>query len=110
MSDSTRGRVRLEPGAKRIRGYARGSLVFDTVAPLLVWEVPYYPAYYIPADDVRAKLEPTGPTDRAPTRGPAEILEVVTEHGRLAGAARRFPDSPLTDLREAVRFTWTALD
>jgi uncharacterized protein (DUF427 family) len=105
-----RGRVRVEPGAKRVRGYAAGSLIFDTTAPLLVWEIPYYPAYYIPAGDVRAKLEPTGATDRSPSRGTAEILDVVTERGRLAGAARRYSDSPLTDLRDAVRFDWNALD
>jgi uncharacterized protein (DUF427 family) len=110
MTETARGRVRVEPGAKRVRGYAGGSLIFDTVAPLLVWEVPYYPAYYVPADDVRAKLEPTGATDRSPSRGIAEILDVVTERGRLAGAARRYPDSPLADLRDAVRFDWAALD
>lgn len=110
MSESARGRVRVEPSAKRVRGYAAGSLIFDTIAPLLVWEVPYYPAYYIPVDDVRAKLEPTGATDRSPSRGTAEILDVVTERGRLAGAARRYSDSPLTDLRTAVRFEWNALD
>jgi len=110
MTETARGRVRVEPGAKRVRGYAGGSLIFDTVAPLLVWEVPYYPAYYVPADDVRAKLEPTGATDRSPSRGTAEILDVVTERGRLAGAARRYPPSPLAGLRDAVRFDWAALD
>jgi uncharacterized protein (DUF427 family) len=110
MSESVRGRVRVEPSAKRVRGYAGGSLIFDTVAPLLVWEIPYYPAYYIPASDVHAKLEPTGATDRSPSRGTAEILDVVTERGRLAGAARRYTGSPLADLRDAVRFEWDALD
>jgi uncharacterized protein (DUF427 family) len=110
MTDSTRGRVRVEPGAKRVRGYAAGSLVFETVAPLLVWEVPYYPAYYVPLADVRAKLEPTGRTERSPSRGTAEILDVVTERGVLAGAARRYAESPLAGLRDAVRFDWAALD
>jgi uncharacterized protein (DUF427 family) len=39
----TRGRVRVEHGAKRIRAYLAGELVADTTRPLLVWEKPYYP-------------------------------------------------------------------
>ena len=45
-----RGRVRVEHGAKRIRAYLGGQLVADTTRPLLVWEKPQYPAYYIPGD------------------------------------------------------------
>ena len=51
-----RGRVRVEHGAKRIRAYLGGQLVADTTRPLLVWEKPQYPAYYIPATDVRSEL------------------------------------------------------
>ena len=40
-----RGRVHLERGQKRVRGILGGQLVFDTRTPVLVWEVPYYPAY-----------------------------------------------------------------
>ena len=40
----TRGRVRVEHGRKRVRAYLRGELAADTTSPLLVWEVPYYPA------------------------------------------------------------------
>jgi hypothetical protein len=41
-------RVRVEPGAKRLRAYLGGHLVFDTTRPLLVWEVPYYPMRVCP--------------------------------------------------------------
>jgi uncharacterized protein (DUF427 family) len=30
--------------------------VADTTQPRLVWEVPYYPAYYFPIADVRTDL------------------------------------------------------
>lgn len=109
-TDTGRGRVKVETGAKRVRGYVKGELVFDTLRPLLVWEVPYYPAYYVPAADVRAKLEPTGRTERSPSRGTAEVLDLVTARGPVADAATRYPDSPLDALRDAVRFRWDALD
>ncbi|HEU4424930.1 MAG TPA: DUF427 domain-containing protein, partial [Pilimelia sp.] len=107
---TARGRVRVETGTKRVRVYLAGDLVADTVQPLFVWEMPYYPMYYLPASDVRARLEPTGAVDRSPSRGTAEILDVVTEHGRAAGGALRYPDSPIEELREAVRLDWQAMD
>ena len=105
-----RGRVRVEPSQKRVRAYLGGELVADTFRPLLVWEVPYYPAYYIPADDVRAKLVPTGATDRSPSRGTAQLFDVVTGRATAAGAARRYADSPFEELRDAVRLDWDAMD
>ena len=51
-----RGRVRVEPGAKRVRVYVAGVAIADTVRPLFVWETPYYPQYYLPAADVRSDL------------------------------------------------------
>src|SRR6185312_15662558 len=53
-----RGRVRLEPGAKRVRAFLGGEVVADSTRPVLVWEKPYYPAYYVPLGDLRAALEP----------------------------------------------------
>jgi uncharacterized protein (DUF427 family) len=67
----SRGRVRVERGRKRIRAYLGGELAANTTSALLVWEVPYYPAYYIPAGDIRAELLPTGTTDHSPSRGDA---------------------------------------
>ena len=54
----TAGRVHTETGRKRVRAYLDGELVADTRQPLLVWEWPYFPVYYIPAADVRAELVP----------------------------------------------------
>ncbi len=39
-----------------MRAYLGGELVADTTHPLLVWEKPYYPAYYFPLADVRIEL------------------------------------------------------
>jgi len=111
MADTgARGRVKVERSGKRVRVYLGGELVADTVAPLLVWENPNYPAYYLPAGDVRVKLVATGATEHSPSRGEAEVLDVVTGNGTAAGAAKRYPDSPIEALRDAVRLDWHAMD
>lgn len=99
------GRPRWEWGGKRIRAYLAGEQVADTVRPLLVWEVPYYPTYYIPAEDVRADLEPAG----APPEHGGEVFHLVTPYTTAPGAARRHPDSPVPELRDAVRLDWAAM-
>src|SRR6185437_9759474 len=106
----TRGRVRAECGRKRVRAYLGGELAADTTSPLLVWEVPYYPAYYIPAGDIRADLVPTGATDHSPSRGEAGIFDVRTPAATAPSAARRYASSPIEQLRQAVRLDWDAMD
>src|SRR5579864_5821484 len=108
--ETARGLVKVESCAKRIRVYAGGDLVADTISALLVWEVPYYPTYYIPAHDVRAALEPTGSTEHSPSRGEAEILDVRTPRAVIRNAARRYPEPAMESLRGHVRFQWTAMD
>lgn len=102
--------VRVEPGPKWVRAYLRGQLVFDTRTPCLVWEVPYYPAYYVPVEDVRAELIPTGATEQQPGRGTATLYDVRVSGITAPGAARRFANSPISELRGLVRFEWNALD
>jgi uncharacterized protein (DUF427 family) len=102
--------IKVEPCHKRIRAYLDGELVVDTLGALLVWEGPHYPTYYVPAPDVRVALRPTGATQHSPSRGEAETLDVVTPSGSAAGAALRYPDSPIEALRGAVRLDWAAMD
>jgi len=110
MNDNARGTVRVEQGAKRVRAYLAGRLVADTRRPFLVWEIPYYPAYYLPLADVVAELEPIGKTEYSPSRGEAQIFDVRVEGATAESAARRYPDSPLERLRDLVRFDWNAMD
>jgi len=105
-----RGEIRTEQGAKRVRTYLGGELVADTARPVLVWEVPYYPTYYIPAGDVRAKLVPTGRSEQVEGLGLAELLDVDTGKTTAGGAARRYPDSPVEQLRDLVRLDWAEMD
>src|ERR1700761_3626045 len=110
MEPKSRGTVRVEPSAKRVRAYLAGRLVADTRHPSLVWEVPYYPAYYVPVKDVTAELVATGKTEHSPSRGDAVLYDVRVDGAAAPGAARRYPDSPLPALRDLVRFEWSAMD
>jgi uncharacterized protein (DUF427 family) len=106
-----RGRVKVERGAKRIRGYLDGTLVVDSIRPLLVWEHPNYPAWYLPVEDVTADLlEPNERVDRSPARGPAHRFDLVVGDHRVPDAAWHHPDSPIDELHGHVRFEWGALD
>jgi uncharacterized protein (DUF427 family) len=112
MSDVvTRGRVRVEPGQKRVRGYVEGRLVFDTTHPWLVWEKPYYPVYYVPKEDVaEGALVPNGRTKRSPSRGDAELHDLQIGGRTEPDAAVTYPDSPIEQLRDLVAFRWDAID
>jgi uncharacterized protein (DUF427 family) len=105
-----RGRVRLEPGAKRVRAFLGGAVVADTRRPVLVWEVPYYPAYYIPLADLRAELAEDGGSVRSPSRGDGRTYTVRAGGREATGAALRYPDSPIAELRDLVRLDWDAMD
>jgi uncharacterized protein (DUF427 family) len=109
MTEKARGSVRVEPGRKRVRAYLNGELVADTRRPFLVWELPYYPTYYLPAADVRAELLPAGETRHSPSRGDGEVLHVKVATATAAGAALRYPGSPLEPLRDLVRLDWNAM-
>ena len=101
--------IRVEHSRKRVRILLAGELVADTTSPLLVWEIPYFPTYYVPGKDVRAKLEPYG-ADADKVLGEAELFTVKVPGGAEAiGAARRYPASPARQLNDAVRFEWGAM-
>jgi uncharacterized protein (DUF427 family) len=108
---TTAGRVRIEPSTKRVRTYLGGEPVADTIRPLLVWEVPYYPTYYFPASDVRADLlEPDGGAKHSPRLGDARTFTVRSGAKQAPEAALRYEDSPVEQLREMVRFEWSSMD
>jgi uncharacterized protein (DUF427 family) len=110
-ASTSRGRVRVEQGAKRVRAYLGGELVADTTRPLLVWETPHYPTYYFPAPDVRSEvLVADGGVSHSPARGDGESLTVRTAARQARGAAVRYEDSPLEQLRGTIRLEWGAMD
>ncbi|WP_169947892.1 DUF427 domain-containing protein [Microbispora sp. H11081] len=113
MEPTKRGRVRVETTAKRVRVLVEGRVVADTTRALLVWEGPYYPTYYFPADDVRvAELRNTGETRHSPSRGDAVVHDVAGRPGAalVYGDDVYGDDAPLEEIRGHVRFDWDAMD
>jgi uncharacterized protein (DUF427 family) len=109
MVETARGRVRVETSGKRVRAFLQGRLVADTLAPRLVWELPYFPTYYLPVADVAAELAPTGEVHRSPSRGDGTVYDVRIGDITAPGAATRYLDSPLEELRPLVRLDWNAM-
>jgi len=106
-----RGRVRIEEGQKRVRVYLGGEPVADSAHVKLVWEVPYFPTYYFPEEDVRMELlTSAGNADRSPSRGTPEYFDVKSARRVAERAAYRYPDSPIEELRPLVAFRWNAMD
>jgi uncharacterized protein (DUF427 family) len=104
------GRVRVEHGAKWVRAYLGGELVAETTRPLLVWEKPYYPAYYFPVADVRMELLEEDGVAHSATLGAGRTFTVRAGDKEAPGAAVRYRDSPLEELRDAIRLEWDAID
>ena len=80
--------MRKDVSQKRVRVYAGGQLVADSKSPVLVWEAPYYPTYYLPSKDVLATVTAEG--------------DVVLGDVTVPGAARRVDD--------LVRLEFAAMD
>jgi uncharacterized protein (DUF427 family) len=107
----TRGRVRIEVAAKRVRAFLGGEAVADTTWPLLVWEAPYYPTYYFPLADVRLELlVPEDGLAHSPSRGDARTFTVRAGDKVAPRAALRYEDSPIGELRDAIRLDWNSMD
>ncbi len=106
-----RTRVRTEPANRRLRAIVDGITVVDTTNPMYVWEVPYYPTYYIPTEDVRSDLlVETGETKRSPSRGTATVLGIDTGDRVIEDAAYRYDEPKIEDLAGHVALRWDAMD
>src|SRR5436190_16479198 len=102
--------MRVEQGTKRVRAYLAGTVVADTIRPLLVWEVPYYPTYYFPLEDVRGDLLHGAGSGQGPN-GDGELLSVRVGGREAPGSALRFDEAASNKrLRGTVRLAWSAMD
>lgn len=110
MTEPKRGRIKIENSRKRVRAFLAGRAVVDTPQPVLVWEKPYYPTYYLPVGDMRAKLDANGEVSHSPSRGDATVYDVVIDGQVAKAAALRYHDSPIAELRDLIRLEWQAMD
>ena len=96
-------RGRIEPGPRRVRGYLGHELVFDTTAARYVWELPYYPAYYVPLADVRKEFL----RDENPQKvqlGASRLHSLVGAGQTYQSAARVFDVDSDSPVAGTVRF------
>jgi uncharacterized protein (DUF427 family) len=75
--------MRTEPSAKRVRALLSGRMVADTVRPVLVWEKPYYPTYFLPESDVDLEQIPPGVLRHGEAVDPALAGLVHLEWGAM---------------------------
>lgn len=86
-----------------------GEIVVDSVMPLMVWEIPYYPTYYFPEADVNMDaLVDTGETKKSPSRGVATLYQVKA--GGKEGSAYAYPEPKIEGLEGHVVFDWASMD
>ncbi len=64
------GNLQILPGHKWIRGLLNGQVVVDSRHYQYVWEVPYWPWWYFPRDDVMGDL--VAAADSGNTRRPPD--------------------------------------
>jgi uncharacterized protein (DUF427 family) len=101
---------RVEPAPRRVRAFLGNELIFDTTRACYVWEVAYYPQYYIPVEDVDPRFLVDEKHEQSTRRGTAR------RHGLHAGAAQRpgavrvFGADAIAGVAGTARFDWDALD
>ena len=89
-------------------GYAAISteLVFDTTSARYVWEVPYYPQYYVPLADVRSEFLRDEGHPQKVQLGSSRLHSLIGAGQTHEKAARVFDDGPVAG---TVRFEWDRL-
>ena len=111
MAPDSEADVRFEPSHKRVRVVFGGEVIVDTDDALYVWEIPFFPQYYLPLGDVAGDvLHPTATTTTSPDRGTARHFTVRAGGREAVDAAWSYPDSPVEALRGRVRLDWRAMD
>ncbi|WNG80911.1 DUF427 domain-containing protein [Mycobacterium sp. ITM-2016-00316] len=102
-------RGRVEPCPRRVRGYAGGELVFDTLGARYVWEIPYYPHYYVPVGDVSTQVLVD---DQHSQRAQFGAFRTHSLHagGQVHTAAARVFDEGDGLVPGLVRFEWDSVE
>lgn len=111
MASKTRGRVRVEDSPKRVRVLFGGRWIADTTRAKLVWEKPYYPTYYFPAEDVESGLLTSkGEERRSPSRGTAQVHTVEVGDRTAPDSVLWYRTSELDGIADHLTFDWDVMD
>lgn len=101
-------RIRVEPANRRIRAQVGGEFIVDTTNPLYVWEIPYYPTFYLPRADVKeGVLVDSGETKDSPSRGTAILYDIKLSDRTIERGAYAYPEPEIAD---HVVLVWDAMD
>jgi uncharacterized protein (DUF427 family) len=97
----------VEPAPRRVRGYADGTLVFDTTSAHYVWEIAYYPQYYVPVGDIRMEYLKDENHVQELQFGSSRLFSLTSPERTQKSAARLYDSGAVAG---SVRFEWDALD
>jgi uncharacterized protein (DUF427 family) len=101
----------VETSPKRIRVVFADLTIADSTEARLVWENPNWGEYYFPRDAIAADvLVATDHTSTHPLLGDAAYYTVRVGDREAPNAAWGYPDSPVAEIRELIRFDWAAMD
>jgi uncharacterized protein (DUF427 family) len=103
-------RGRTEPAPRRVRARLNGALVLDTTRARYVWEVPYYPWYYVPIEDVVPGALVEGQREQRLQWGTARVHTVALAGTSRPSAARVYGSDAREGIAGMVRFDFDALD
>jgi uncharacterized protein (DUF427 family) len=104
------GISRVEPVPRRVRAVAGAATVLDTTRAKYVWEWPYYPQFYIPAEDVTPGVLVDEDHPERLERGTARRQSLKAGDKVRPAAARLYGADTVAGLAGHVRFEWDALD
>jgi len=88
-----------------------GQVVLDARAFTFVWEIPYWPTWFFRPEDLNGELQASNdaPRGHGDLAG-AQRYDFHIAGKVLAGAVKRYPDSPSEQLRELVAIDFSAVD
>lgn len=99
-------RPKIVQTEKRVRGLLNGQWIFDTTSAKLVWEIPYFPFYWIPRKDFLPVAE---------FKADSAISGIQSSTSKLSAGGKAVdtllvPDGYNTDLRGHVKIEFKDLD
>ncbi|WP_306205166.1 DUF427 domain-containing protein [Actinoplanes sp. RD1] len=100
----------IAPSPRRVRATIGDEVVLDTIHAVYLWEVPYFPAYYVPLADITKDVLVDENHEEKRKQGTARRFGLHTSAGDRPAAASVFTGDTLPGLQDMVRLRWDALD